>query len=246
MSPEQLEAEPLDHRTDIFAFGTMLYESVAGKHPFEGKSPGSTIGNILKERPKDQVRLTAAVSPELQRVILKCVRKDKEQRYQTVRLLLADLEAAMLDKDGAPGFEDDGLAQRDFRLASGTARRLFLLAQCGYIALYLTAMYYGEAISQMLPGPATFSIVIVSAMCGVAMRLYLISSVGFRHTAAPKQFRRLFPALLVLDALWAASPLFLWRSLGYVALGCVAVMTYLPFSQRTLMKSLGSHEWDKA
>jgi serine/threonine protein kinase len=51
MSPEQLEGEPVDQRADIFAFGTMLYELAAKRHPFVGKSPSSTIGNILKGEP---------------------------------------------------------------------------------------------------------------------------------------------------------------------------------------------------
>ena len=75
-------------------------------------------------------------------------------------------------------------------------------------------------------------------MCGLATRLYLLSAVGFNHPATGKKFRRLFPALLLLDGVGAASPLFLWRSIGYgLSLSCVAVMAYLPFSQRTLMLS---------
>ncbi len=77
----------------------------------------------------------------------------------------------------------------------------------------------------------------VSAMCGIVVRLYLLTAVGLDHTATGVRFRRLFPALLVLDSLWATSPLLLaWEVGPGVALGLVAALAYLPFSQRTLIQ----------
>ncbi len=77
----------------------------------------------------------------------------------------------------------------------------------------------------------------VSAMCGIVVRLYLLSAVGLDHTATGVRFRRLFPALLVLDSLWATLPLLLaWKIGPGVALGLVAALAYLPFSQRTLIQ----------
>jgi hypothetical protein len=237
MSPEQLEGDPVDHRTDVFAIGTMLYEAVTGIHPFKGRSPSSTIGNILKEEP--QSLPSATLPSELNRVVRKCMRKKKEERYQSLRDFVVDVEAIRRGGPLPPNRAHDGtpLPEAEFSLSARTARTLFLLAQCGYLALYGTAIYYADAIGALLPGLWTFSALIVSAMCGIAVRLYLLSSVGFRHPAAPGQFRRLFPAILFLDGLWAASPLLLWQRIGYTALGCVAIMTYLPFSQRTLMYS---------
>jgi serine/threonine protein kinase len=83
MSPEQLEGDPIDHRTDIFAIGTMLCELATGTHPFKGRSPGSTIGNILKEEPASWT--TGNLPAELERVIRKCVRKKKQERYKSLR-----------------------------------------------------------------------------------------------------------------------------------------------------------------
>jgi len=67
----------------------------------------------------------------------------------------------------------------------------------------------------------------------------LLSSVGLNHPAAGAKFRRLFPALFILDTLWAVSPLLLVRTIGYgLALGAIAPLVYLPFSQRTLVKCI--------
>jgi hypothetical protein len=80
--------------------------------------------------------------------------------------------------------------------------------------------------------------ILVSAMCGIAVRLYLLSAVGLDHPEAGIKFRRLFPTLFVLDALWSASPLLLVREIGFgLAFGSVAALAYLPFAQRTLMLS---------
>jgi hypothetical protein len=83
------------------------------------------------------------------------------------------------------------------------------------------------------------SLVLVVATCGIAVRLYLLSSVGLNHPAAGAKFQRLFPALFILDTLWAASPLLLLGKIGYgLALGSIAPLAYLPFSQRTLVQSI--------
>jgi len=111
--------------------------------------------------------------------------------------------------------------------------------------LYGAALYHAEAIGRilardyLLPEETSLTVMLVLAMCGIATRIYLLSAVGWNHPNAGNQFRRLFPALLILDGIWAAAPLLLWRSLGYgVALGGVALMAYVPFAQRTLIWSV--------
>ena len=76
-------------------------------------------------------------------------------------------------------------------------------------------------------------------MCGIAVRLYLISAVGWHHPAARRKFTLLFPVLLVLDGIWAASPLLLRRPIGWgLAFTGVALLAYVPFAQRTLVRTL--------
>jgi len=135
--------------------------------------------------------------------------------------------------------------ESDFSLPRPVARLLFLMVQVGYLAMYCAALYKAEAVKEMLArvlaGSAAMvaSLVLVVATCGIAVRLYLLSSVGLNHPAAGAKFQRLFPALFILDTLWAASPLLLLGKIGYgLALGSIAPLAYLPFSQRTLVQSI--------
>jgi len=87
MSPEQIRGQSLDGRTDVFAFGVVLYEMAAGKLPFEGASVGAIFDAILN-RPPD----LAGVPAGLARVISKCLEKDRDLRYQSASDLAADLQ----------------------------------------------------------------------------------------------------------------------------------------------------------
>jgi eukaryotic-like serine/threonine-protein kinase len=91
MAPEQIEGQEADARTDIFAFGLLLYEMLTGKKAFEGKSQASLIGAILKDQPPP-VSLVQPLSPQsLDRVVRRCLSKDPDDRWQTARDLAAEL-----------------------------------------------------------------------------------------------------------------------------------------------------------
>ncbi len=251
MSPEQLQAEDVDHRSDIFSFGVTLYEMAAQRHPFVGKSPPSTIGNILKEEPPSLAQWASQAPAELERVIGKCLQKQPGERYQFVQDLLVDLEQVWRGLTGAAPVTLPPAPEAEFAMSRGWARALLLVIQLGYVGIYGAALHYADSVERTLEGvllmPAwlTLPLVIVSAMCGIAVRLYLLSAVGLDHRATGVKFRRLFPALLVLDALWATSPLLLVPKIHYgVALACVAGLAYLPFSQRTLIQS--AYRWATA
>lgn len=91
MSPEQAEGKELDHRSDIYSFGIVLYEMVTGIVPFKGDTPLSVALMHKIEMPKDPRELNALIPEELSRLILNCVEKNKEDRYQNSEELLADL-----------------------------------------------------------------------------------------------------------------------------------------------------------
>ena len=91
MSPEQLQGEPLDARSDIFSLGVTFYEMLAGKHPFQDKSAPVTMSRILRDDPIPTEQFQAQVSPELQALLNKMLCKDKAARYQNAQDFLTDL-----------------------------------------------------------------------------------------------------------------------------------------------------------
>jgi Tol biopolymer transport system component/predicted Ser/Thr protein kinase len=91
MAPEQLEGQEADARTDIFAFGCVLYEMVTGKKAFEGKSHASLISAILKDEPPPISQVQPLAPPVLDRVVKKCLAKDPEARWHSAHDLHDEL-----------------------------------------------------------------------------------------------------------------------------------------------------------
>ena len=93
MSPEQARGQDLDHRSDIFSLGVMLYEMVTGTLPFSGQSPIDTLHAIAFEETRPITALRANLPPSLQRVISRCLRKRAQDRYPDTKELTTDLRA---------------------------------------------------------------------------------------------------------------------------------------------------------
>lgn len=91
MSPEQALGKDLDHRTDIFSMGVVLYELATGQKPFTGTNFSDIINKIVQAQPPAISRLNYDVPPELERITLKCLQKLPDRRYQSARELLVDL-----------------------------------------------------------------------------------------------------------------------------------------------------------
>jgi serine/threonine protein kinase/Tol biopolymer transport system component len=91
MAPEQLESGIVDARTDIFAFGALMYEMATGKRAFEARSQASVIAAVLSSNPTSVTALQPAIPPALDRVISTCLAKDPDDRWQTARDLLREL-----------------------------------------------------------------------------------------------------------------------------------------------------------
>lgn len=92
MSPEQARGLDVDSRTDIFSMGVMLYEIIAGRRPFEGQTTSDVIAAILTLEPAPLIRSAPDVPPELEHIVSRALRKDRESRYQTSKELLFDLK----------------------------------------------------------------------------------------------------------------------------------------------------------
>src|SRR6266496_2743821 len=91
MSPEQARGVAVDTRTDIWSLGVMIYEMAAGRQPFEGETASDVMSLILQKEPLPLAHSSPEVPPELERIVRKALRKDKEERYQTIKDLLIDL-----------------------------------------------------------------------------------------------------------------------------------------------------------
>src|ERR1700722_19186060 len=148
MSPEQALGRDADHRSDLFSLGVVVYEMVAARLPFSGANASALLIEILQAQPEALARFNYDAPPELDRIVRKCLEKDRDRRYQSARDLLIDLRNLQRDMEPS-GAGDKTTATRvraaqigavivdDEELARGLAREMLkphpevrMLAEC--------------------------------------------------------------------------------------------------------------------
>jgi hypothetical protein len=137
MSPEQVRGKPADHRSDIFAFGAILYEMISGKRAFHGESAADTMSAILKEEVPEFSETARNVPPGLERIVHHCLEKHPSQRFQSAGDLAFDLEAL----SGASASGTKSGAQAAVQAIDRASRRTVVFAIGGsLLALAMLAL----------------------------------------------------------------------------------------------------------
>jgi eukaryotic-like serine/threonine-protein kinase len=147
MSPEQIRGERLDRRTDLFSFGVVLYEMATGKLPFgelqpvgsrrERETQGNVFDSILNRTPVSPVRLNRDLPVELERVIAKCLEKDRELRYQNASEIRTDLQSLRRGFDAANSMPrvQSPARSRYVKAVAGISSAVAAVCAAGYLTL---------------------------------------------------------------------------------------------------------------
>jgi len=149
MAPEQLEGKDVDAWTDIFAFGGVVYEMATGKRAFEGNSQASLIAKILETDPPPMSSLQPMTPPALDRVVRKCLRKDRDDRWQSARDVTDELKWV------AEGGSQAGEAERVPARSRKLERASWLLAATFFLLLMAGGAAWWQA-SNRRPPPMYF------------------------------------------------------------------------------------------
>ncbi len=170
MSPEQWMDDPVDHRADIWSLGAVTHEMLTGKRPFEALPGQWLMYEVVNDDPQPVSKFRDDAPPQLETLVLKCLAKKPEERYQSIEDLLVDLKSISLDSaapDAATHSRDDEqseklpamIASKIAKLLSGPRWRFPLLAASAAIVLLAIAVEVGRFADEATPSSPPISAV---------------------------------------------------------------------------------------
>ncbi len=137
MSPEQAEGKPVDHRTDIFSLGVVLYVMATGRRPFEGDTPASILSSVLKDTPPPVTERKPSLPRDLGRIVRRCLHKDPERRYQTAKDIRNELEDLKREVDSGEAQPPQERGRRPLgTAASAAALGALVLGVSAYVLFF--------------------------------------------------------------------------------------------------------------
>jgi len=155
MSPEQAEGRAVDHRTDVFSLGIVLYEMATGMRPFRGDTAMAVISSILKDPTPPLLQQRPDLPPDLDRILRRCLAKDPERRYQTAIDLRNELDDLQQQVSAPVGVATRALERS--RFGRGGIAALLAIAVLGAAAYYLATLRDGAPRKGEESLPATFA-----------------------------------------------------------------------------------------
>ena len=177
MSPEQVRGVAADHRADVFAFGAVLYEMLAGRRAFRGDTAMDTMSAILKEDPPDLAGTDRHIPPGLQRIVSRCLEKNPAARFQSTRDLAFALDGVSTQSDSSAAAMREDVTRRHGAFgAMPTRERVFAALALVFLLMTLGLTAW---VSRPAPAPAVvrFS---VAAPEGTTMSAFALSPDGGR------------------------------------------------------------------
>ena len=179
MSPEQAEGKPLDARSDIFSFGSVLYEMLTGRRPFTGDSTASTLAAIIMGNPVAPSEISGTLPLEVERAVLRCLRKDPQRRWQT----MSDLKVVLQDLKQE---SDSGKSAAHVAARSDRGRKMWRLILAAAFVFTLAAAVAGWLFFRRTERPAIGAIERLTFETGVALHPALSPDGKFLAYAADR------------------------------------------------------------